>query len=1138
VGSGPKCRSADFNNDGIIDLLLFTGDKYLVLLGLGSGNFDIPLVNSTSTFNSYNSFSDIICEDFNNDGNIDIALSGHDLHVLTGTGSGDFVARTTYTYSLPSIFSYMTVADFNKDTRPDIVTTNYYYINYANASGVSTFINKLYPSVSISGATNICLGNSTTLTANGASTYIWTGGITNGVAFTPSVSGVYKVIATASNGCKVADSVTVIVKPIANLSVMAINPTICEGQATILAATGASTYSWSTGAITSSITITPSVTTTYSVITNAGSSCPGSINSATITQYVNHCSGQGSSQINYQWAYGLLNGYNNSDGAIFDSELFVDKQNNLFLYGNFHGVIDFDLSPGVFTLSVPAGSSETFIAKYTSNGVLLWVKSIGSSYVDIYGINADQLGNLYISGIYYYEAIDFDPSSAVFMLTPTGTYDTFFMKLDPSGNFIWARSISGNREVFPTASDIDNSGNIYLAGKMFGTSDFDPSNNIYNLSINGIFLAKYDSNGNLIWAKNVSLQGGSGQVSSLKIDNHGNILINGTFYSTGDFLGKYDNNGNHIWTKNGYSGIMQIDNLNNLYFSGPLNDGPSLIDMDYSLAGFALYPRKNGFFVSKYDESGNYVWAKGFESVGNGGVLNLISYKVDDNGEIYLTGALRNTQDIDPSSVVNNLTSTADAFYFAKLSSLGNYVWAKYIDNISSVTSMAMDSDKNLYFNGAFSALSVDFDPSASVANLSYPFVETRNFVAKYGACTPPSLIISPSPASVCVGSSTLLNVTGATTYTWNNGVTSPSITVSPTISTIYSIIGTDNSNCSSVKTISVTLDNTCQDVWPGDANSDGIANNIDILELGFHFNQTGPQRSMISNNWQSYYSNNWLGTISNGKNLNHSDCNGDGIINYNDTLAIYNNYGLVHAFKPNQNNNTNVQLKIIPDQNSVVKGSWGSASIYLGGASAPISDVIGLAFTIDYDNNLMEPNQIYLEYQNSFIDVGDNLRFRKTDFANSKLYAATTNIHKWNVSGYGLIAKLHYQLKSSLTNDEILNIGITEAYQSDASGTIVSMTSGSSTVQALASDVGVQELNNNGVYISPNPTSGDLIINSKSQLQKIEIVTITGQLLLTETPTHAIHKMNLEHFTNGIYFINIYHNNRVIKREKVVLTK
>jgi uncharacterized phosphosugar-binding protein len=106
-------------------------------------------------------------------------------------------------------------------------------------------------------------------------------------------------------------------------------------------------------------------------------------------------------------------------------------------------------------------------------------------------------------------------------------------------------------------------------------------------------------------------------------------------------------------------------------------------------------------------------------------------------------------------------------------------------------------------------------------------------------------------------------------------------------------------------------------------------------------------------------------------------------------------------------------------------------------------------------------------------------------------------------------------------------------------SGTIISLTSGSSSVQVGATtDVGVEEFNNNGVYISPNPTSGDLIINSKSQLQKIEIVTITGQLLLTETPTHAIHKMNLEHFTNGIYFINIYHNNRVIKREKVVLTK
>ena len=110
------------------------------------------------------------------------------------------------------------------------------------------------------------------------------------------------------------------------------------------------------------------------------------------------------------------------------------------------------------------------------------------------------------------------------------------------------------------------------------------------------------------------------------------------------------------------------------------------------------------------------------------------------------------------------------------------------------------------------------------------------------------------------------------------------------------------------------------QPLFGGDANSDGIADNLDVLELGLHYTQTGTPRASISNTWQSYFSTNWTGTITNGKNLNHSDCNGDGFINTGDTLAIFNNYGLSHAFRTAQTNTTNIQLSIIPDQASVAK--------------------------------------------------------------------------------------------------------------------------------------------------------------------------------------------------------------------------
>jgi hypothetical protein len=398
---------------------------------------------------------------------------------------------------------------------------------------------------------------------------------------------------------------------------------------------------------------------------------------------------------------------------------------------------------------------------------------------------------------------------------------------------------------------------------------------------------------------------------------------------------------------------------------------------------------------------------------------------------------------------------------------------------------------------------------------------------------------------SLCTGSNLTLNAFGSTAgYVWigpngfSSSVSSPTITNCQLINSgVYSVT-ISNANCTNTETINVIVDPTCQDVWPGDANSDGTADNLDVLELGLHYTQTGPPRASTSNSWQSYFANNWIGTITNGKNLNHSDCNGDGTINDDDTLAIYNNYGLAHAFKPVQTTTVNPQLSIVPDQATVVKGSWGSASIYLGDATTNINNINGAAFTVDFDNTLIETNSIYIDYQNSFLDAGQNLHFRKLDFSNGKIFTATTHTINNNASGYGKIATLHYQIKSSLTTDEILNIGLSHANQSNASGIIAPLTTGAGTLMALGSSVGLQELNGNVISISPNPTNGSLTINSKTELQKIEVVTITGQVLLIEVPTNVSNTLHLNSFANGFYFVNVYEKDRVVKREKIVLNK
>ncbi|MCD6019225.1 MAG: hypothetical protein K0S53_2346 [Bacteroidetes bacterium] len=464
----------------------------------------------------------------------------------------------------------------------------------------------------------------------------------------------------------------------------------------------------------------------------------------------------------------------------------------------------------------------------------------------------------------------------------------------------------------------------------------------------------------------------------------------------------------------------------------------------------------------------------------------------------------------------------------------------------------ASSTEQDAYFN--WQGPGILSNPSLGSVSVSQPGEYTCTVTNTINGCSNTSIVsvdmdlmvptgtIIASSYTVCAGSSVVLSSTNSVTaisYHWNTGEITPVITVTPSITQMYDVTFTNNTNgCSSSSQINIAVDNSCQDVWPGDANSDGVADNLDVLELGLHYTQTGPTRASTSNNWQSYFASNWTGTITNGKNLNHSDCNGDGTINNNDTLAIFNNYALTHTFKPAHTTTVSPQLSIVPDQSAVVKGAWGTASIYLGGTTSPISNINGLAFTIDFDNTLIETNNIYLEYQNSFLDAGQNLDFRKPDFSNGKIYTATTHTINGNVSGYGKIATLYYQIKSTLSSSQVLNLGLTQTVKSDAAGSVTPLTSGSGSLTATI-NVGLLDiLDNNVISFSPNPTNGLLIIDSKTELQKIEVVSITGQLLLSEIPTMVSHTLHLDNFSNGIYFVNVYQNDRVLRREKIVLNK
>jgi len=135
----------------------------------------------------------------------------------------------------------------------------------------------------------ICFGDSTTLTASGAITYTWTGGINNGVSFTPSFSGTYFVTGTGSNGCTGSASASVTVNPVPFIAISSTYSVLCTGQSSTLTISGSATSHSINGVpTTTQAVISPTTTTTYSI---TGTNSFGCSIMQMFTQNVSTCIG-------------------------------------------------------------------------------------------------------------------------------------------------------------------------------------------------------------------------------------------------------------------------------------------------------------------------------------------------------------------------------------------------------------------------------------------------------------------------------------------------------------------------------------------------------------------------------------------------------------------------------------------------------------------------------------------------------------------------------------------------------------------------------------------------------------------------------------------------------------------------------
>lgn len=413
-------------------------------------------------------------------------------------------------------------------------------------------------------------------------------------------------------------------------------------------------------------------------------------------------------------------------------------------------------NPGLYTLTI-TGQCDGEVCPpcvfyFESEGCLPppenccfeWVAETAGGFSVGQDIVSDAAGNVYTTG-YYSGTVDFDPGPGVFNLTSNTGNNTFVLKLDPAGNFLWALGF-GPGQGLGRSIALDSSGDILVVGEFSYTCDFDPGPATNNLTANSLdgFLLKLDAAGNFIWAKQIrgmtNLTGNYNQIFSIAIDVFGNIYFTGRYQGLTDFdpgpgvfslnagnqcfIVKLDNSGNFIWVKqlqrnfNGFSSGWSIatDATGNVYTTGTFFFS---VDFDPSASVFNM--TSVGFqeiFILKLDPAGNFVWAKQIEGV-PGGQNFSAAIKVDPAGDVIAYGTFEFTTDFDPGP--NTFTMSAlprDAFVL-KLDSNGNFVWARQIGTTSTgsiLTEKGLDFDAsgNIYASGQFYGL-CDFDPGPGV---------------------------------------------------------------------------------------------------------------------------------------------------------------------------------------------------------------------------------------------------------------------------------------------------------------------------------------------------------------------------------------------------------------------------------------
>ena len=427
------------------------------------------------------------------------------------------------------------------------------------------------------------------------------------------------------------------------------------------------------------------------------------------------------------WQLAFSAGYNGNESV---SAIATDATGNTYITGSYtSSYINF----GTFSLlNSFSGTSDIFLVKIDPTGAVVWAKTFGGADGDQgNGLAVDASGNVLLTGWFASSSITF--SATVLNNVGTASSDLFIAKYDSDGNLIWAKGIGGSGNDRGYAVSCDANSNVFVTGWYTSATINFGTGNLTNAgsATNDMFVVKYDASGATLWAKTIGGSAADGARACAN-DASGNTYVLGSFssssinFGTGTltnassgtydlFLAKYDPTGTVVWSTKVGGIYDEMGNAiaisgNNIYltgsFSSPNVTFGSLPVLTNVSAG------TSDVFLASYSSTGVANWSK---ASGGADSDEAKCICVDASGNAFISGSfISSSMTFGTNTLTNSAAGTKDMFV-ASFDNSGNSAWALQVGSYSEEVGNGISNSSNstvIHLGGMFNSSSVSFGSS------------------------------------------------------------------------------------------------------------------------------------------------------------------------------------------------------------------------------------------------------------------------------------------------------------------------------------------------------------------------------------------------------------------------------------------